>query len=60
MRHLIWSDNWNHGHSELLDALAQKDGVRAEEVALKQLETSEDVVMKALMLEAEDLPLGVA
>ena len=60
MRHLNWSDNWNHGHSELLDALAQKDGVRAEEVALKQLETSEDVVMKALMLEAEDLPLGVA
>lgn len=59
MRYLNWSENWNHGHSEMLEAMTEGDGVRAEKVALKQLETSEDVVMRALMLEAEDLPLGV-
>lgn len=60
MRYLNWSENWSHGHAEILEALSKGDGAGAEKVALKQLDTSEEIVIKALMLEAEDLPLGLS
>lgn len=60
MRYLNWSENWSHGHTEILEAMAKGDGAGAQKVALKQLETSEEIVISALMLEAEDLPLGVS
>lgn len=57
MRHMNWSQNWAHGHSDLLSALSRGDGPAAEAIAMQQLETSEKVVMDALMREAEAMPL---
>lgn len=48
MRYANWSKGWQHGHSELLDALIAGDGELAFQVALRQINYSERVVMDAL------------
>lgn len=48
MRYANWSRGWQHGHSELLEALMAGDGDLASQVALRQINYSERVVMDAL------------
>lgn len=48
MRYANWSRGWQHGHSELLEALCNGDGELAAQIALRQINYSERVVMDAL------------
>lgn len=48
MRYANWSRGWQHGHSELLNALMAGDGELASQIALRQINYSERVVMDAL------------
>jgi DNA-binding GntR family transcriptional regulator len=57
MRHANWSRGWQHGHGELLEALAAGNGELAARIALRQLEYSERVVMDALTERMGDLDL---
>lgn len=58
MRHTDWSRGWQHGHCDLIDALASGDGERAAEIALRQLVSSERVVMDALTDMFDAIGLG--
>ncbi|GMV01799.1 MAG: GntR family transcriptional regulator [Burkholderiaceae bacterium] len=58
MTHLDWSSNWRHGHEEIVEALVRGDGAQAEQLALRQLETSEKFVLGALLAGFSDIPLG--
>lgn len=60
MKHLDWSEDWTHGHEEIVDALANGDGKEAERIVLRQLETSQQVVINALMRGFEDTPITVS
>ena len=53
MRYLDWSCDWCHGHSELLRALGDADADAAEAIALRQLETSERIVVEALRRQSD-------
>lgn len=55
MHYMDRSQGWAHGHEDLLAAL---DGEETERVALRQMETSEDVLTRILLREAEDLQFG--
>lgn len=48
MRYANWSKGWQHGHGELLQALVGGDGDLAAQIALRQINYSERVVMDAL------------
>lgn len=58
MTHLDWSSDWRHGHEEIVEALVRGDGAQAEQLALRQLETSEKFVLGALLAGFSDTPLG--
>lgn len=53
MRYLDWSYDWAHGHDELLAALTNGDGPAAERIAMRQLETSERIVIEALRRQSD-------
>lgn len=57
MEHLDWSRDWRHGHEEIIDALVRGDGDEAERLALRQLETSEKIVLDALLRGFSDIPV---
>lgn len=48
MRYVDWSKGWQHGHRDLISALAKGDGDQAAAIALRQLVNSERVVMDAM------------
>lgn len=57
MKHLDWSDDWSHGHEEIVEALAQGNGLEAERIVLRQLETSEKIVLDVLLRGFTDTPI---
>ncbi len=58
MRYTNWSRNWQHGHRDLIAALTDGDGEKAAEIALRQLQNSERVVMDALNDMFDSVALG--
>lgn len=57
MKHLNWSENWCHGHDEMVDALSKGETDTAERIALRQLETSERIVLEALFRGVSNTPI---
>lgn len=57
MQHLNWSIDWQHGHEAIVEAFRAGDAIAAKEIALKQLVTSERIVIDALTRGFADIPV---
>jgi DNA-binding GntR family transcriptional regulator len=57
MRYANWSKGWQHGHGELLEALVAGDGERAYQIALRQINYSERVVMDSITDQLDNIRL---
>ncbi|MCB8823198.1 GntR family transcriptional regulator [Microvirga rosea] len=59
MRYINWSHNWQHGHEELISALVSGQGELAAQIALRQINQSERIVMDAMTELLDEISFGL-